>query len=407
MVVGTNAFTAALFPELGDIRPRQSQILVTERAPDRTRGRVVTCEHGPAFFNQPRGGAHEGVAPLLMGGGPDRAMRNPWSRRRSPAIHRELVALHDRFYPELRGQAGSAEWVGAMGFTPDQLPAIGFLRPGVVIAAGYNGYGGSYTTAAGLAAAEMARTGQTPDWMPADVFSPRRMLSAKPLFMTERDGLWRIAASLSGQLKRVNCAISEAVTLHTGPQVAVRIRRPVRAPRPPRASIAMPAPVVRPEHLAAFPVFGAFSAADLEALTVEMRRWDLTRGTVLFREGSPGGSCYVVVRGAVDVSIEARGRQQLLARLAPGSIFGQVSLIDGEARSATCTVHENSMLAEIERDACLRLLDSTSGVALKLLGALNEGLILALRGADRQLMRLGADGATAGDGELWGVSSRL
>ena len=40
-----------------------------------------------------------------------------------------------------------------MGFTPDPFPALGVLHPGLVVAAAFNGYGGSYTTAAGEAAA--------------------------------------------------------------------------------------------------------------------------------------------------------------------------------------------------------------------------------------------------------------
>jgi glycine/D-amino acid oxidase-like deaminating enzyme len=111
-------------------------------------------------------------------------------------VHTLLLRLRDRFFPELHGQPPSAEWVGPMAFTPDQLPVIGFLRPGVIIAAGFNGYGGSYTTAAGQAAAHMALTGTTPDWVPEDVFSPRRLLVHHPLFMGEPDRLGRIAASL-------------------------------------------------------------------------------------------------------------------------------------------------------------------------------------------------------------------
>ena len=63
-----------------------------------------------------------------------------------------------------------------MAFTPDQLPAIGLLRPGLVVAAGFNGYGGSYTTAAGEAAAELAVGGEPPPWLAADVFTPRRLV---------------------------------------------------------------------------------------------------------------------------------------------------------------------------------------------------------------------------------------
>src|SRR5262249_33858788 len=130
------------------------------------RGRIVTSDDGPVFFNQPREGAREGRACLIMGGGDDRPMQDPASRRRSPEVHARLLGLRDKFSPERAGRPPSAEWVGPMAFTPDGLPCIGFLRPGLVIAAGYNGYGGSYTTAAGHAAAEMTITDAVPDALP-------------------------------------------------------------------------------------------------------------------------------------------------------------------------------------------------------------------------------------------------
>jgi glycine/D-amino acid oxidase-like deaminating enzyme len=62
-----------------------------------------------------------------------------------------------------------------MGFTPDQMPAIGAVREGLIVAAGFSGYGGSFTTAAGEAAAWVALTGRAPDWAPPSAFSPRRL----------------------------------------------------------------------------------------------------------------------------------------------------------------------------------------------------------------------------------------
>jgi len=393
VIVATNAFTSQLFPELSAIKPYQSQVQVTERAPDRARGRVVTCEDGPTFFNQPRAGVKEGRAPLLMGGGADRPMASPSSRRRSPKVHAQLLALRDRFYPELRGCPPSAEWVGPMAFTPDQLPAIGFLRPGVVVAAGYNGYGGSYTTAAGMAAAQMAITGRTPEWVPEDVFSPRRLLSDQPIFMNERDSLWRIAASLCRQLTHVNRQISEALTL-SADEVATAVPRksPPRVSRMMRASDAIMPAVERipPELLAPFPAFRLFTLEELGIFVDSVVRWDVPRGTLLFMEGDPGNTCFVLVRGGIDVSVKVRGRPQLLAQLAPGAIFGQSSLVSGEPRSTSCSVHRDALLAEIHPDACERLLASGSPIALKLLAALNEGLVAALRAADRNLMRLDA-----------------
>jgi glycine/D-amino acid oxidase-like deaminating enzyme len=399
VIVATNAFTGDLFPELKAITPRQSQVMVTEHAPDRTRGRVVTTEIGPTFFSQPREGAHNGRAPLLMGGGHDRPMNNPASRRRSPQVHGLLLKLRDVFYPELRGQPPSAEWVGPMAFTPDELPAIGFLREGVIIAAGYNGYGGSYTTAAGEAAAQMALSGNAPQWAPEDVFSPRRLLAHEPLFMRQHDSLWRIAASLCRQLRAVNRQIADAVRATGGGDTRM-------LPPPAAASAAgiiaelssdhhAPAERSDVELMSTFALFRDFSADELARICGMTRRWSLPANSVVCTEGGPGGSCFFLLSGVVGVTVHDAGREQRVARLVPGSVFGQVSLIENEPRSATCTVLKDAVLLEMSRDECRTLLDTRCETATKLLAALNEGLIVALRAADRYLMRLTIHDATA------------
>jgi CRP-like cAMP-binding protein len=65
-----------------------------------------------------------------------------------------------------------------------------------------------------------------------------------------------------------------------------------------------------------------------------------------------------------------------------------MSLIDRVPRSATCSIRTDAVLLEIAREPCEELLSSGSTLALKFLATLNEGLILALRGADLRLMQL-------------------
>ena len=384
VIVATNAFTSRLFPELKGIQPYQSQVCVTERVPDRARGRIVTCERGPVFFNQPREGLRDGHAPLLFGGGEDRPMANPSSRRRSQAIHEQLVKLRDSFYPELRGRPPSTEWVGPMGFTADQLPAIGFLRPGVIVAAGFNGYGGSYTTAAGCAAAEMALTGRAPEWVPDDTFSPRRLLTREPLFLSQRDSLLRVAVSLCRQLRAVDREIAEMLSFSGPPQ---RTSAPKRA-APLSARRSLPGSTVAPALVEALATFSRFTRSELMRILRAARRWDLPPGTTLFTEGDTGRSCFVVVEGHVDVAINVRGTRRHLATLPPGSIFGQMSLIVGEPRAATCSLPGHGLVLEIDRRASERLLNGRSALALRWLSALNQDLISALRGADQRLMRI-------------------
>jgi glycine/D-amino acid oxidase-like deaminating enzyme len=380
VVVATNAFTSQVFPELAAIRAHQSQIMVTEDVADRARGRVVTCNHGPTFFNQPRTSVHRGRAALLLGGGADRPMKNPASRRRSLRIHNELLAIRDRFFPELHGRHPSTEWIGPMGFTPDQLPAIGFLRPGIIVAAGFNGYGGSYTTAAGYAAAEMALTGRTPEWVPGDVFSPRRLLSAEPLFMTDRQSLLRIAQALCGQLRVVDKQIAEAHALGDLPLSPRTNGKPERKLPRSRTNKTVPA-----EALRRLPGFRMLSPGELATLARAMTIMHAAPDTQICQEGKHGETCYVILEGGVAVTTLVSGEARQLALLGPGSFVGEVSVIDGGPRSATCTVVQASVLGVLSREAVHRMLKSAVG--LKLLALLNEGIVAALRNADLQLLR--------------------
>jgi hypothetical protein len=179
-----------------------------------------------------------------------------------------------------------------MGSTPDQLPAIGFLGSGVIVAAGFNGYGGSYTTAAGQAAAMMALTGATPDWVPEDVFSPRRFLDTEPLFLRAQESLWRIAASLCRQLRTVEAQAAE-ILAYAAPQPA---GRPVRAAPASSQSCRLGArhsplcPEVDADSLRRFATFRYFSRDELMQLVRLMRRWEAPEGACLMTEGDPGGA---------------------------------------------------------------------------------------------------------------------
>jgi CRP-like cAMP-binding protein len=149
-----------------------------------------------------------------------------------------------------------------------------------------------------------------------------------------------------------------------------------------------PGSTVDPEQFRALPEFSNFERQEAEELLRVMRRCDLVGGTVLFHCGSPGRSCFVILNGEVDVTVQIRGQEQLLARLHEGSIFGQVALIEGCPRTATCIAHRDSVLLELDREPCEKIFAARKPLAYKLLAALNQGLISALRGADRQLMKL-------------------
>jgi glycine/D-amino acid oxidase-like deaminating enzyme len=192
VIVATNAFTSELFPELARIQCYQSQIMNLEHVADRLRGMTVTEEKGDLYYNFPGESRYvdaEGVARgmLLVGGGLDRPAPAPEDLARSASVLGLTRTGIDRRFPDTRGQPPSRVWTGPMAFTPDRLPVIGFLRRGgdphgVLIAAGFNGYGGSYCVEAGYTAVEMIRRGTALPGVPEDVFSPDRFLVEGPLF---------------------------------------------------------------------------------------------------------------------------------------------------------------------------------------------------------------------------------
>jgi glycine/D-amino acid oxidase-like deaminating enzyme len=194
VIVATNAFTSHLFPELEKIECYQSQIMNLEHVENRLKGMTVTEKKGDLYYNFPQArqyvdeqGVRRGM--LHVGGGLDRPAPSPEDLQRSPTVLGLVKAGTDRRFPDTRGQPPSRVWTGPMAFTPDRMPVIGFLRrsgadpQSLIIAAGFNGYGGSYCVEAGYTAAEMARTGEVLSDVPEEDFSPHRLLDQDPLFL--------------------------------------------------------------------------------------------------------------------------------------------------------------------------------------------------------------------------------
>lgn len=153
----------------------------------------------------------------------------------------------------------------------------------------------------------------------------------------------------------------------------------------PAGGLRSPATALARPNLMLLPTFCRFTSDELEELLEHTTALDVPRGHVLFREGDPAGSCFVVVRGAVLVSVQRGGVHRKLAVEGPGSMFGHLALLAPGPRSATCTTRESSILLEIDRETFERMFDSTSAAAFKILAAITELLSGELRKADQRI----------------------
>ena len=81
-------------------------------------------------------------------------------------------------------------------------------------------------------------------------------------------------------------------------------------------------------------------------------------GDIIFRRGEPGEHAYFIEKGAVDVIIEKDGEDIVLARLGPGEIIGEMSMIDDAPRSADVVATEETELIVIQRSRVIKPLTS-------------------------------------------------
>ena len=92
-------------------------------------------------------------------------------------------------------------------------------------------------------------------------------------------------------------------------------------------------------------------------------------------QGEPARALFAIIRGRLKVaSCGPDGRDTVLGIMAEGEVFGEVALLDGGLRSATCTAIEPCELLVIERAQFMDLLESAPAIAVKLLDVLAQRL---------------------------------
>ena len=117
-----------------------------------------------------------------------------------------------------------------------------------------------------------------------------------------------------------------------------------------------------------------------------MRRFgrEFPRGTVLFREGDPGGDMYVVNRGKVSISARVGAVEKVLSTLGQGEFLGEMSILNGAPRSATATCVEDCLLLVVDARTFETMVRASSEIAVRMI----KKMAGRLAEADRQIENL-------------------
>jgi CRP/FNR family cyclic AMP-dependent transcriptional regulator len=123
------------------------------------------------------------------------------------------------------------------------------------------------------------------------------------------------------------------------------------------------------------PLFRELDDEAAVALRASLTETRLRRGEVLFREGDSGDKLFIVTEGKVKLGKSSSdGRENLLAILGPGQMFGELSLFDPGPRSATVTAVTDCVMQSLSHDELLEWLTGRPAVARGLLAQLGSRL---------------------------------
>jgi len=102
--------------------------------------------------------------------------------------------------------------------------------------------------------------------------------------------------------------------------------------------------------LSEVPLFAGLEEADREIIQQSLDVLTFPAAQRVFSKGDPGGALFIVAEGEVEIFMEGTtGERTVLETAGPGSYFGELSLLDGQARSACAVATKDTRLLRVDR----------------------------------------------------------
>ena len=144
------------------------------------------------------------------------------------------------------------------------------------------------------------------------------------------------------------------------------------------------------EFLAQIPIFGGLPESVLARIVDVARVMDVPAGALVFAEGEPARSMFIVREGELEICKRGRnGAEFCLATLQRGDCVGEMSLIDIQPRSATARALSDSTLCVLDQQAIARLYETELEVYTLLVLNIAREISRRLRRADQVLVDAG------------------
>lgn len=148
---------------------------------------------------------------------------------------------------------------------------------------------------------------------------------------------------------------------------------PGKIPRP----IGRGGPLLSPEQtlLSRVSIFQGLEERAIASLGACLTTHAVPKDAVIVGQDDPGDALFVIDRGRVKVALQGSGgREVILSMLRAGDFFGEMSLLDGQPRSANVIAVEETRLWVLSRDDFVSHLAACPSTALKILAEMSARL---------------------------------
>lgn len=141
------------------------------------------------------------------------------------------------------------------------------------------------------------------------------------------------------------------------------------------------------EMIADSKIFMDLDWKDIEALANYVQCYEVGAGTIVFKEGDPGSYMCLLVKGEVEIfKYDQNGKPHRIVQISRGRTVGEMSIIDGEPRSATCIASQASVLLVLTKDSYARIIHDRPVLAVHILSRIAKLVSQRLRGVSGQLV---------------------
>jgi SulP family sulfate permease len=138
-------------------------------------------------------------------------------------------------------------------------------------------------------------------------------------------------------------------------------------------------------------LLAGFEPHQIAAITAVMKRQAYDKGSVVFREGDPGDEVLVVTKGTASAYLQLpNGANIRLATFAPGTVFGELAILDRGPRAASVIADGELVCYGMSRADYAALASKSPDAAIQFMAAIGRELSGRLRTANRTIHQLEA-----------------